>query len=101
MIVAFVFIIFIAHAGLAMRKFPIDYKQYKTFRTHMGAMGHEDTSLWFIQAYTGFAMFFLGSVHLYIMLTHPDQIGPYASADRVFSDWMWPLYILLLLAVDA
>jgi len=39
-------------------------------------------------------------VHLYIMLSGPDKIGPYASSDRVFSAWMWPLYILLLLAVE-
>jgi fumarate reductase subunit C len=98
--VAFVFIIFIAHAGLAMRKFPINYRQYKAFRGHMHTMHHDDTTLWFVQAYTGFAMFFLGSVHLYIMMTNPAEIGPYASADRVVSDWMWPLYILLLLAVE-
>jgi fumarate reductase subunit C len=99
-IVALVFSTFILHAVLAMRKFPINYKQYKTFRGHMAMMQHDDTSLWFIQVYTGFAMFFLGSVHLYIMLTHPDQIGPYGSSDRVVTGWMWPLYILLLLAVE-
>ena len=33
-------------------------------------------------------------------MTHSDAIGPYASADRVWSEWMWPLYILLLLAVE-
>lgn len=98
--VAFVFIIFIAHAALAMRKFPINYRQYKAFRGHMHTMHHDDTTLWFVQAYTGFAMFFLGSVHLYIMMANPAEIGPYASADRVVSDWMWPLYILLLLAVE-
>ncbi len=99
-VVAFVFIVFIAHALLAMRKFPINYHQYRAFRGHMHTMHHDDTTLWFVQAYTGFAMFFLGSVHLYIMLTNPAKIGPYASADRVVSDWMWPLYILLLLAVE-
>lgn len=99
-VVAVVFFVFIVHAGLALRKFPINYRQYKLFRGHMKMMQHEDTSLWFVQVYTGFAMFFLGSVHLYIMLTHPDKIGPYASADRVWSDLMWPLYILLLLAVE-
>jgi fumarate reductase subunit C len=99
-VVAVVFFIFIAHAALAMRKFPINYRQYKLFRGHMRMMRHEDTSLWFVQVYTGFAMFFLGSVHLYIMLTHPEQIGPYGSADRVWSGLMWPLYILLLLAVE-
>lgn len=95
-----IFIIFIVHALLALRKFPSTYKQYKILKTHTVAMKHEDTKLWFIQAYTGFAMFFLGSVHLYVIMTNADKIGPYASADRVFSDWMWPLYILLLLAVE-
>jgi len=33
-------------------------------------------------------------------MTHSDAIGPYASADRVWSEWMWPLYLLLLLAVE-
>ncbi len=98
--VASVFVLFIAHAFLAMRKFPINYKQYKTFRGHMKMMHHSDTNLWFIQVFTGFAMFFMGSVHLYILMTHPAEIGPYASSDRVVSDWMWPLYLLLLLAVE-
>ena len=34
------------------------------------------------------------------MLTQPDLIGPFESADRVWSDHFWPLYILLLLAVE-
>ena len=45
-------------------------------------------------------MFFLGSVHLYIIMTNSSDIGPYASADRIWSEWMWPLYILLLIAVE-
>ncbi len=95
-----VFVIFIVHAGLALRKFPSNYKQYKIMKTHTAALKHDDTKLWFIQAYTGFAMFFLGSVHLYVIMTSADKIGPYGSADRMVSDWMWPLYILLLLAVE-
>lgn len=63
-------------------------------------MNHDDTKLWFIQAFTGFAMFFMGSVHLYIITTHSADIGPYESSDRVWSEYMWPLYILLLLAVE-
>ena len=95
-----VFIIFIAHAGIAIRKFPSNYKQYKIMKNHIQTFKHGDTKLWFWQIFTGFAMFFLGSVHLYIMMTNSADIGPYASADRVVSDWMWPLYILLLLAVE-
>lgn len=95
-----VFVIFIVHAGLALRKFPSTYKQYKIMKVHTAALKHDDTKLWFIQAFTGFAMFFLGSVHLYVIMTSADKIGPYASADRMVSDWMWPLYLLLLLAVE-
>lgn len=98
--VAIVFTIFIVHAMLAMRKLPSTYRQYKVLKTHTTALNHGDTKLWFIQAYTGFAMFFLGSIHLYVIMTNAEKIGPYASADRVVSDWMWPLYILLLLAVE-
>ena len=98
--VAIVFAIFILHALVAMRKFPGSYKQYRIYKNHMKQMKHSDTTLWFYQIFTGFVMFFLGSVHLYIMMTNPGDIGPYASADRVVSGWMAPLYILLLLAVE-
>ena len=100
-IIAFiVFAIFIVHAALGMRKLPGNFKQFQVMKAHSKSMNHDDTKLWFIQAFTGFVMFFLGSVHLYIIMTHADAIGPYASSDRVWSEWMWPLYILLLLAVE-
>jgi len=99
-IVAGISAIFVIHALLAMRKFPGNYREYRVMRRHTKTSRHTDTSLWFVQAYTGFALFFLGSVHLYIMLTNADNIGPYASADRVWSQYMWPLYLLLLLAVE-
>jgi len=98
--VAAVLLLFILHAALAMRKFPASYYQYKTLRNHQAALQHGDTNLWFVQVYTGFAMFFLGSAHLFFMLTHPAEIGPYASSDRVWSGGMWPIYLLLLLAVE-
>jgi fumarate reductase subunit C len=99
-VVACVIVLFVGHAFLALRKFPINYRQYKLFRGHQKLINHSDTTLWFWQVFTGFAMFFLASVHLYIMLTRPHLIGPFESADRVWSDHMWPLYILLLLAVE-
>ena len=94
-----VFALFILHAGLGMRKFPNSYKQYKAVRSQMKLLNHEDTNLWFYQVLTGFIMFFAGSVHLYIMLTHPE-IGPYISAERVAISNMWPLYLILLVAVE-
>ena len=100
-IIAFiVFAIFIVHAALGMRKLPGNFKQFQVMKAHSKSMNHDDTKLWFIQAFTGFAMFFMGSIHLYIIMTHADAIGPNASSDRVWSEYMWPLYILLLLAVE-
>ncbi len=99
-VVAAVVILIVIHAFLAVRKFPINYQQFSTFRGHMKMMRHEDTTLWFWQAFTGFALFFLAAPHLYIMLTHPELIGPFESSDRVWTGHYWPLYILLLLAVE-
>ena len=68
---ACVLIIFIVHAGLAMRKFPINFRQYQLLRTHTKKMKHEDTTLWWVQAFTGFVMFFLGSLILSSLLQMP------------------------------
>ena len=95
-----VFTIFIFHAFLALRKFPISYRQFLRLKTHSNLMQHSDTKLWIVQITTGFILFFLGSIHLYMMLTNSGNIGPFASADRVYSDGMWILYILLLVAVE-
>ena len=92
-------IIFIIHASIAMRKFPANYKQYKTIKEHTKRMKHEDSSLWIIQITTGFFMFFLGSVHLYMMITQPSHIGPYESSSRIVDGFMEPLYFALLLSV--
>jgi len=94
-----IFAIFIIHAGIAMRKFPSNYKQYKIIKEHTKQMNHEDSSLWVIQITTGFVMFFLGSVHLYMMIAQPQNIGPYASSSRIVDDFMAPLYLALLFSV--
>src|SRR5262245_10574471 len=56
-VVAAVIGLFVVHAALAMRKFPINYRQFGTFRAHMRMLQHEDTTLWFWQVFTGFALF--------------------------------------------
>ena len=94
-----IFLIFILHALIAMRKFPASYRDYKVIREHTNRMKHEDSSLWLIQVITGFMMFFIGSVHLYIMIAEPSDIGPFASSSRVVNEMMGPLYFMLLIAV--
>ena len=95
-----VIIAFVAHAFLALRKFPINYKQFQIFKAHKHIMKHSDTSLWFVQAATGFALFFLASIHLYTVLTQPGTIGPNASSYRFVHQHFWILYIVLLFAVE-
>lgn len=100
-IVAFIVIVaFVAHAFLALRKFPINYRQFKILKAHKYVMHHSDTSLWFLQAASGFALFFLASIHLYVMLVQPDTIGPNTSAYRFVHQHYWLLYIVLLFAVE-
>jgi len=100
MTAVFILAIFITHALIAMRKFPGSYKQFRAFREHAVRFQHSDTNLWFIQVITGFIMFFIGSGHIIIMIINSNNIGPYASADRMVSGWMWPLYLILLVAVE-
>lgn len=92
--------VLVLHAFLAMRKFPSSYRQYRTFVGHKNLLRHADTTLWWVQVVTGFALFFLASVHLYQMLMHPGDIGPYGSSDRVWTGRWWPLYLLMLFCVE-
>jgi fumarate reductase subunit C len=98
-VAAIIFAIIVVHAFLALRKFPGSYRQYRQFTTHRGALQHQDTTLWYVQVVTGFALFFLASAHLLVVFLQPDNIGPYASSDRIWSGRFWLLYAPLLVAV--
>ncbi|MDZ7664587.1 MAG: fumarate reductase cytochrome b subunit [Desulfotignum sp.] len=95
-----VFTLFIVHALLGMRKFPSSWRQHRIMRDQMQMMKHTDTNLWYVQAVTGFIMFFAGSVHLYTMLVNPGSIDPFLSAHRVVSGNYWFLYLILLICVE-
>jgi len=98
-VVAAVLTLVVMHALVAMRKFPANWAQVQAFNGHRRLLRHEDTTLWWVQATTGFALFFMATVHLYQMLMHPGAIGPHESAARVWQGW-WPLYLVLLFAVE-
>lgn len=100
LIAAIIFCLVVVHALLALRKFPSSYRQYYKFQQHMHLIKHTDTTLWYVQVLSGFALFFLTTIHLYSIMTHPAEIGPYASADRIWTDMMWPLYLVLLFVVE-
>jgi len=90
----------VLHAFLAMRKFPANWAQYHAFGEQRRMLRHEDTTLWWVQVMTGFALFFLAFPHLYQMFMHPGAIGPFESGNRFFSGRWWPLYLVLLFAVE-
>lgn len=94
-----VLIIFFVHACLGMRKFPINFRQWQIYRAHAKRMKHEDTTLWLIQACTGFIMFFLASAHLLIIATSPE-LSADASSNRMFTHLMWLFYLVLLFSVE-
>lgn len=95
-----VFALVVVHAFFAMRKIPSSYQQYHALNKHLHVFKHGDTRLWIVQIVTGFFLFFLISIHLYQLTLNPASIGPYASADRVWSGNFWPLYLVLLFIVE-
>ncbi len=95
-----IFIVIAVHAFIALRRFPNTAKQYRTLHQHLGRIKHADSTLWYVQVISGFLLFFLASVHVFQLISHPAQIGPYASSDRVWSGHMWPLYLVLLFIVE-
>lgn len=86
----------VAHALLAVRKLPQDYRQLAAFRRVRTGLRHTDTRLWGWQAGTGFALFFLVAVHVYMPITVPAAIGATPSARRIVSENAWALYLVLL-----
>jgi fumarate reductase subunit C len=99
-IVAIVWLLVAIHAVLALLKFPSSWHQYRQFRLHMQSMAHQDTSLWLVQLSTGFIMFFLVPIHLYTMMMHPEEIGPYTSSLQVWQGNTWPMLLALLVCVE-
>jgi fumarate reductase subunit C len=97
-IAAIVALLVVVHAVTAIRKMPSSYREYRAFRDHQVRFRHRDTRLWLVQVVTGLILV-LVLVHLYQMMMHPGDIGPYVSSDRVWSGRWWPLYLVLLVAV--
>ena len=100
MVAAFIFLVFILHAMIAIRKIPSSYREFQAYQNHATLFRHSDTKLWMLQVISGFVLMFLASGHLYQMLIHPADIGPFASADRIWSGRWWPIYLTLLFAVE-
>ena len=96
----FILTVIVIHAVVAVRKIPSSYREYSKLNQHLGRFKHHDSLLWYVQVVTGFVLMFLATVHLYQLIMHPADIGPYASSDRVWSGRMWPFYLILLFVVE-
>ncbi|BDM62956.1 fumarate reductase [Shewanella sp. NFH-SH190041] len=90
--------VFVLHALTALRRFPAQLGQWRALQSSLRTIRHSDTRIWYFQLLTGAALFFLVPVHLFEMIQAP-AIGPHMSAERVYHDNTWLLYVLLLPAV--
>jgi succinate dehydrogenase subunit C len=89
-------VLVVIHAALALRKFPHTYRDYAEMRGHVQALQHADTRLWWWQAATGFALFFLVAAHLFVVITQPGAIGADPSTRRIVEQGAWALYLIFL-----
>jgi fumarate reductase subunit C len=94
-----IFLIFVLHSVLAIRKFPDGYRQWRSWLEHMRGMRHEETTLWFLQVVTGLVLMFFATAHLLEIFVHPGDIGPHASAARIAGGG-WLLGLVLLFSVE-
>ena len=80
---------------------PRDYGQYRVFRGHKNLMRHEDTDAVVLAGRHRIRAVLPGSLApLHRCSRIRTGIGPYESADRVWSEHVWPLYLVLLFCVE-
>ncbi|GGI88124.1 fumarate reductase cytochrome b subunit [Shewanella gelidii] len=93
-------VLILLHVLVALHKLPLTLKQQRALNKQMHVIPHEDTKLWRWQAITGVIVLLAAPVHLWLVGAAPETIGPYGSADRIWNQGGWLLYVPLLLAVE-
>jgi len=88
------------HVLVALQKLPMSLAQQKALRLQMQTINHGDTRLWRWQAITGVIILLLLPVHLWLIGSAPETIGPYGSADRIWNQGVWLVYLPLLFTVE-
>lgn len=88
------------HVLVAVHKMPLNLAQQRALRKQMTVITHGDTKLWVWQAITGVGIFLLLPVHLWLIGSAPETIGPSGSAERIWNDGVWMVYLPLLLCVE-
>lgn len=90
----------LVHVLVALQKLPISLRQQRALRQQMQVINHSDTRLWRWQAITGVVILLLLPVHLWLIGSAPETIGPQGSADRIWNQGVWMVYLPLLLTVE-
>lgn len=93
-------IITLVHVLAAVHKLPLNLQQQRALRQQMQVIHHGDTKLWVWQAVTGVGILLLLPLHLWLIGSAPETIGPVGSADRIWNDGVWMVYVPLLLCVE-
>ncbi|QYJ86472.1 fumarate reductase cytochrome b subunit [Shewanella mesophila] len=88
------------HVLVAAHKMPLNLAQQRALREQMSVIHHDDTKLWVWQAITGVGIFLLLPVHLWLIGSAPETIGPTGSAERIWNDGVWMVYVPLLFCVE-
>ncbi|WP_372930034.1 fumarate reductase cytochrome b subunit [Shewanella putrefaciens] len=88
------------HVLVALQKLPMSLQQQRSLRQQMQVINHSDTRLWRWQAITGVVILLLLPVHLWLIGSAPETIGPQGSAHRIWNQGVWMLYLPLLLTVE-
>lgn len=90
-----VFLLFLAHFALALRKIPLHPEDQKTLLGHAALIHHADTWLWVAQAFTGAGLLAMGAFHMWSVLANLP-IGALKSAETLQSNRWWLAFYLLL-----
>lgn len=90
----------LVHMLVAMHKLPLNLKQQRALRKQLAVINHGDTRLWVWQAVTGVIIMVALPVHLWLIGSAPETVGPVGSATRIWQENAWILYFPLLIAVE-
>lgn len=93
-------ILALVHVLVALQKLPMSLRQQRALHQQMQVIDHSDTRLWRWQAITGVVILLLLPVHLWLIGSAPETIGPQGSADRIWNQGVWMVYLPLLFTVE-
>lgn len=93
-------ILALVHVLMALQKLPMSLRQQRALHQQMQVIDHSDTRLWRWQAITGVVILLLLPVHLWLIGSAPETIGPQGSADRIWNQGVWMVYLPLLFTVE-